>query len=113
MYALLNGPLMVYTKAGFIICQVHRHLDYLFLLAPDEYPDGFRTPTLPSLIPLAHPYLEGSPQEFKQLFQVALSLSFLTWTRRTSSPSEANSGSPPVFPTQLISAAFNNKVCIF
>ena len=66
---------MVYTKAGFVICLVHRHLDCLFLLAPDEYPDGFRTPPLPSLISLAHPYLEGSPRELKPLFLVALSLS--------------------------------------
>ena len=109
MYTLLNCFLIVYTKAGFVICLVHRHLDCLFLLAPNEYPDGFGTPPLLSPISLAHPYLEGSPQEFKPLFWVALSLSFLTWTRRISSPSEANSGSPPVFPTQLISSAFNNK----
>ena len=44
MYTLLNGYLMVYTKAGFIICLVQSHLDCLFLLAPDEYPDGFGTP---------------------------------------------------------------------
>ena len=93
---------MVYTKAGFVICLVHRHLDCLFLLAPDEYPDGFGTPPLLSLISLAHPYLERSPRELKPLFLVALSLSFPTWTRRTSSPPEANSGSPPVFPMQLI-----------
>ena len=92
---------MMYMKAGFVIYLVHRHLDYLFLLAPDEYPDGFRTPPLPSLISLAHPYLESSPRELKPLFLVALSLSFLTWTRRTSLPPEATSGSPPVFPTQL------------
>ena len=56
---------MVYTKAGFIICLVHRHLDCLVLLAPDEYPDGFGTPPLLSLISLAHPYLESSPRELK------------------------------------------------
>ena len=39
---------MVYTKASFVICLVHRHLDCLFLLAPDEYPDGFRTPPFES-----------------------------------------------------------------
>ena len=102
---------MVYTKAGFVICLVHRHLDCLFLLAPDEYPDGFRTPPLLSLIPLAHPYLESSPRELKPLFLVALSLSFPTWTRRTSLPPEANSGSPPVFSNtaQLTSSAFKNK----
>ena len=44
MYTLLNGYLMVYTKAGFVICLVHRNLDCLFLLAPDKYPDGFGTP---------------------------------------------------------------------
>ena len=44
VYTLLNGYLMVYTKASFIICLVHRHLDCLFLLAPDKYPDGFGTP---------------------------------------------------------------------
>ena len=98
---MLNCYLMVYTKAGFIICLVHGHLDYLFLLAPDEYPDGFRTPPLPSPISLAHPYLEGSPRKLKPLFLVALSLSFPTWTRRTCSTPEANSGSPPVFPKQL------------
>ena len=92
---------MVYTKAGFVICLVHRNLDCLFLLAPDEYPDGFGTPPLSSLISLAHPYLESSPRKLKPLFLVALSLSFLTWTRRTSSPTEAYSGSPPVFPTQF------------
>ena len=94
---------MVYTKAGFIICLVHGHLggDCLFLLGPDEYPDGFGTPPLSSPISLAHPYLESSPREFKPLFLVALSLSFLTWTRRTSLTPEANSGSPPVFPKQL------------
>ena len=73
---MLNCYLIVYTKAGFIICLVHRHLDYLFLLAPDEYPDGFGTPPLPSPISLAHPYLECSPRELKPLFLVALSLSF-------------------------------------
>ena len=98
---MLNCYLIVYTKAGFIICLVHRHLDYLFLLAPDEYPDGFGTPSLLSPISLAQPYLECSPRELKPLFLVALSLSFLTWTRRTSSTPEANSGSPPVFPKQL------------
>ena len=51
-------------------------------------------PLLLSLISLAHPYLESSPSELKPLFLVALSLSFLTWTRRTSLPPEANSGSP-------------------
>ena len=89
MYTLLDCYLIVYTKASFIICLVHGHLDCLFLLAPDEYPDGFGTPPLLSLISLAHPYLEGSPRELKPLFLVALSLSFLTWTRRTSSTPEA------------------------
>ena len=107
---MLNGYLMVYTKAGFVICLVHRHLDCLFLLAPDEYPDGFRTPPLSSLISLAHPYLESSPRELKPLFLVALSLSFPTWTRRTSSPPEAHSGSPPVFPTQLNSPHPHSKI---
>ena len=92
---------MMYTKAGFVICLVHRHLDRLFLLAPDEYPDGFGTPPLLSPISLAHPYLGGSPRKLKPLFLVALSLSFPTWTRRTSSTLEANSDSPPVFPKQL------------
>ena len=59
---------MMYTKAGFVICLVHRHLDCLFLLAPDEYPDGFGTPPLPSPISLAHPYLGGSPRKLKPLF---------------------------------------------
>ena len=92
---------MAYTKAGFVICLVHRHLDCLFLLAPDEYPDGFGTPPLPSPISLAHPYLERSPRKLKPLFLVALSLSFPTWTRRTSLTPEATLGSPPVFPKQL------------
>ena len=92
---------MVYAKAGFIICLVHRHLDSLFSLAPDEYPDGFRTPPLPSPIPLAHPYLEHSPRRLKPLFLVAHSLSFPTWTRRTTLTPEANSSSPPAFPKQL------------
>ena len=48
VYTLLNGYLMVYTKAGFVICLVHRNLDCLFLLAPDEYPDGFGTPPFES-----------------------------------------------------------------
>ena len=43
VYKLIDY-LMVYTKASFIICLVHRHLDCLFLLAPDKYPDGFWTP---------------------------------------------------------------------
>ena len=68
MYTLLNGYLIVYTKASFVIFLVHRHLlDCLFLLVPDEYPDGFRTPPLLSLISLAHPYLESSPWELKPL----------------------------------------------
>ena len=92
---------MMYTKAGFVICLVHGHLDCLFLYVPDEYPGGFGTPSLPSLVSLAHPYLEGSPRELKPLFPAALSLSFLTWTRRTSLTPEANLGSPPVFPKQL------------
>ena len=71
---------MVYTKAGFVICLVHRHLDCLFLLAPDEYPDGFGTSPLPSLISLAHPYLESSPRNLSPCSWVALSLSFPTWT---------------------------------
>ena len=103
---------MVHTTAGFAICLVHRNLDCLFSLALDKYPDGFRTPPLLSLISLAHPYLESSPRKLKPLFLVALSLSFPTWTRRTSLPTEAHSGSPPVFPTQFNSSAFNNKVCI-
>ena len=105
---------MVYTKAGFVICLVHRHLDCLFLLAPAEYPDGFGTPPLLSLISLAHPYLEGSPRELKPLFLVALSLSFLTWTRRTRLTPEANSSSSPVFKhnsTHLIRIQ-EIKVCI-
>ena len=101
---------MVYTKAGFVICLVHRHLDCLFSLAPDKYPDGFRTPPFLSPISLAHPYLEGSPQELKPLFLVALSLSFPTWTRRTSSPPDANSGPPPVFPTQLNASHLHSKI---
>ena len=101
---------MVYTKAGFVICSVHGHLDCLFSLAPDGYPDGFGTPPLPSPIQLAHPYLEGSPWELKPLFLVALSLSFLTWTRRTSSPPEANSGSPPVFLTQFNAPHLHSKI---
>ena len=109
MYTLLNCYLIVYTKAGFIICSVHGHLDCLFLLAPDEYPDGFGTPPLPSPISLAHPYLESSPRELKPLFLVALSLSFLTWTRRTSLTPEANLGSPPVFPKQLDSPHPHSK----
>ena len=117
MYTLLNGYLMVYTKAGFLICLVHRHLDCLFLLAPDENPDGFGTPPLPSQISLAHPYSESGPRKLKPLFLVALSLSFLTWTRKTSSTPEANSGSPSVFPTQLDSPhphskKKQHKVCI-
>ena len=92
---------MMYTKAGFVICLVHRHLGLSVLLAPDEYPDGFRTPPLLSPLSLAHPYLEGSPRKLKPLFLVALSLSFPTWTRRTSSTPEATLGSPPVFPKQL------------
>ena len=101
---------MVYTKAGFVICLVHRHLDCLFSLAPDEYPDGFGTSPLLHPISLAHPYLESSPQELKPLFLVALSLSFLTRTRRTSSPPDANSGSPPVFPTQLNAPHLHSKI---
>ena len=101
---------MVYTKAGFIICLVHRHLDCLFLLAPDAYPDGFGTLPLLSLIPLAHPYLESSPRELKPLFLVALSPSFPTWTRRTSLTPEANPGSPPVFLTQLNSPHLHSKI---
>ena len=53
---------MVYTKAGFIICLVHRHLDCLFLLAPDEYPDGFGTPPLPSLNFIGSPIFGKQPQ---------------------------------------------------
>ena len=44
LYTWLNGYLMVYMKDSFVICLVLRNLDCLFLLAPDEYPDGFRTP---------------------------------------------------------------------
>ena len=52
---------MVYMKAGFVICLVHRNLDCLFLLAPDEYPDGFGTPPLLSLISLLTPIWKVAP----------------------------------------------------
>ena len=81
----------------------------VFLLAPDKYPDGFGTSSLPNPISLAHPYLESSPRELKPLFLVALSLSFPTWTRRTSSTPEANLASPPVFPKQLDSPHPHSK----
>ena len=108
MYTLLNCYLIVYTNAGFIICLVHEHLDCLFLLAPDEYPDGFGTPPLLSPISLAHPYLEGSPSELKLLFLVALSLSFPTWTRRTRLTPEAKLrlSSSVSNATRLASSAF-------
>ena len=38
MYTLLNGYLMVYTKAGFIIFLVHRHLDFKIQMVSEPLP---------------------------------------------------------------------------
>ena len=53
---------MVYTKGGFVICLVHGHLDCLFLLAPDEYPDGFGTPPLSESNFIDSPLFGKQPQ---------------------------------------------------
>ena len=66
-------------------------------------------PLFPSLISLAHPYLESSPREHKPLFLVALSLSSQLGQEGPAHIPEANSGSPPVFPTQLDSPHPHSK----
>ena len=93
--------LIVYTKAGFVICLVHETSGLSVFVSPRLISRWFWDPSPSESNLIGSPLFGSSPRELKPLFLVALSLSFPTWTRRTSSPPEANSGSPPVFPTQL------------